>query len=310
MKISFVLAMSKNRVIGVKNRLPWRIPSDMSRFTKLTTGHPVIMGSKTFESFPQNYSPLPNRTNIVMTRDAGKQYPGAKTVSSLAEAIKAASESPGAEEIFIIGGGQVFSESIQLADTIYLTEVDTEIEGDAFFPELDPIRWEEYEEGRFEADAKNEYGGRFLTYTRTNKYPIVEPNNGRNDEYRADLTSILESGNCPFCPGGKTLKQQEILKKDDSWFLTKNYHPLAGTIHHFIVTPVRHVTFVEDILPEEWAKLSDLRRWLRTEYSMTGDAMYVRSGEPIVTGATVSHLHFHIIVPAEFIQVSFGKFKA
>lgn len=310
MTISFVVAMSRNRVIGVNNQLPWKIPTDMARFTRITTGHPVVMGSKTYESFPEKYRPLPNRTNIVMTRDASKKFPGAHAVTSLAEAIRLAAQQSGGEEIMLIGGGQVFEEALPLTHKIYLTEVDTEVEnGDAFFPELDELRWDVKDEGAFEADEKNQYGGRFLTYTRSNSYPIVEPANGRNEEYKAQLNGILESGQCPFCPGGETLRDQEILKQTDTWFVKENAHPLANTLFHFVFTPNRHVQDVGELTAKEWEGLMALRQELKEKYNFTGDAMYVRSGEPLVTGATVAHLHWHLIVPAGHVQVSFGRFS-
>lgn len=309
MKISFVLAMSKNRVIGVNNKLPWRVPTDMQRFTDLTTGHPVIMGSKTFESLPSSHRPLPDRTNIVLTRDSEKQFEGAHTVTSLAEAIRLATTMPGGEEIMVIGGGQIFREALPLTQTIYLTEIDTVVEnGDAFFPELDSIRWSVVEEGSFSADKKNQFGGTFYTYTRTGNMPIVEPGNGRNEEYRAQLQGILDSGICPFCPDGETLREQQILHENATWLIKENAHPLANALYHFVLWPKRHIESVDDLTVEEFTDLLEMRRWMKENYPATGDAMYARSGELKVTGATVAHLHWHSVVPAGLVTVNFGDY--
>src|SRR5690242_6914236 len=112
MKISLVVAMSENRVIGVDNHLPWHIPEDLKRFKKITSGHPIIMGRKTFESIGK---PLPNRTNIIISRNKDYRAEGTITCHSLADAIHWASQAPGNEEIFIIGGGEIFQQALPRA---------------------------------------------------------------------------------------------------------------------------------------------------------------------------------------------------
>lgn len=138
--ISLVVAMSENRVIGVENRLPWHIPEDLKRFKKITSGHPIVMGRKTFESIGR---PLPNRTNIVITRQKDYRVEGVVTVFSLEEALEWAGRSPGSDEIFVIGGGEIFSQILPRAGRIYLTEVEWPFEGDAFFPEFDEGAYKE-----------------------------------------------------------------------------------------------------------------------------------------------------------------------
>lgn len=140
MKISLVVAMSENRVIGVENRLPWNIPEDLKRFKKITSGHPILMGRKTFESIGR---PLPNRTNIVITRNKDYRAEGVATCFSLTDALAWAQKAPGAEEVFIIGGGEIFREALPLAHRIYLTEVKWPFDGDAFFPEFDETEYKE-----------------------------------------------------------------------------------------------------------------------------------------------------------------------
>lgn len=137
-KISIIAAISENRVIGNENKLLWHIPEDMKRFKKLTTGHAVIMGRKTYESIGK---PLPKRTNIIITRDEDYKTEGCLVVHSLAEAIRLAKELPAdakamaGKKIFIIGGGQIFEQAIKLADKLYLTTVEGEFAGDTFFPD-------------------------------------------------------------------------------------------------------------------------------------------------------------------------------
>lgn len=131
MTLSLIVAVSENGVIGRANRLPWRLPEDLQRFRRLTTGHPVIMGRKTFESIGK---PLPGRTSIVVSRT--ERFPGTITARSLDEALEEAARAPGADATFVIGGGEVYREALPLAARIHLTRVHARVDGDATFPEL------------------------------------------------------------------------------------------------------------------------------------------------------------------------------
>jgi len=125
---------ARTRALGKDNRLLWQIPEDLKRFKALTSGHPVVMGRKTWDSLPEKFRPLPNRTNIVVTRQDGFVAEGATVVHSLDEALAAAGS---ADEIFIIGGGELYAAALPQADRLYLTLVDDDTEGDAFFPAYD-----------------------------------------------------------------------------------------------------------------------------------------------------------------------------
>jgi dihydrofolate reductase len=132
-RISAIAAIAENRVIGKDNDLIWKLPKDHKRFVALTTGHPLVMGRKTHESIGR---PLPNRTNIVITRDLEYSRPGIIVVHSLQEALAKAKEFD-QEEIFINGGGQIYQEALPFTDRLYLTIVHTDAEGDTFFPEYE-----------------------------------------------------------------------------------------------------------------------------------------------------------------------------
>lgn len=133
-RISIIAALAENRAIGKDNALLFGLPEDLKRFKTLTTGHPVIMGRKTWESLPERFRPLPSRTNIVLTRDPNFEAPGATVAPSLSEAISIAERAPGKDELFIIGGAQIYAEAISIAERLYLTLVAETPEGDAFFP--------------------------------------------------------------------------------------------------------------------------------------------------------------------------------
>jgi dihydrofolate reductase len=135
-----IVAMSENRVIGVDNRLPWSIPEDLKRFKRITNGHPIVMGRKTYESIGRV---LPGRTNIVITRERLYRVEGGAVVHSLDEALEWARRSPGADEIFVIGGAEIFRLALPLAHRIYLTEVKWPFEGDTFFPDFDERQYRE-----------------------------------------------------------------------------------------------------------------------------------------------------------------------
>lgn len=134
-KISFIVACSENRVIGKDGKIPWHFSDDFRRFKARTIGHPIIMGRKTHESIGR---PLPGRTNIVVTRDPSREIQGCIVVASLTEALEKAIKLED-EEIFIVGGGQIYTEALPVADRLYLTLIHTIIDGDAFFPEYTDV---------------------------------------------------------------------------------------------------------------------------------------------------------------------------
>jgi dihydrofolate reductase len=137
-RISFVVAVSRNVVIGRDGGLPWHVSTDLRRFKAITMGKPVIMGRKTWESLPKK--PLPGRPNIVITRQKNYGAEGAIVVSDIPSALAAAGQ---VEEVCVIGGGEIFDMFLAQTDRIYLTEVDIEVDGDTFFPPIDPAQWTE-----------------------------------------------------------------------------------------------------------------------------------------------------------------------
>ena len=156
--IILIAAISKNNEIGKSNQLLWHLPDDFKRFKTLTTGHYIIMGRKTFESFPK---PLPNRTHIIITRQKNYAVENCIVVSSLEEAIKVC---PKNEDIYIIGGGEIYKQSIDFADKLEITLVDNDFEADTFFPEIDENKWKLDFEEFHPKDEKHLYDFTFLTY--------------------------------------------------------------------------------------------------------------------------------------------------
>ena len=155
--IKIIVATSKNRVIGNKNSLIWYLPADLKHFKSLTVGSAIIMGRKTYESIGK---PLPNRRSIIITRDENLQIKDCEVVNSLEEALLLCNN-----DCFIIGGGEIYKQSLSIADELYLTLIDEEFEGDTYFPEIDE-NWFESERQDFEPDNKNKYKYSFIKYER------------------------------------------------------------------------------------------------------------------------------------------------
>lgn len=157
--ISIIAAVAKNRAIGYKNKLLYWLPNDLKRFKKLTTGHTIIMGRKTFESLPKGA--LPNRRNVVLSRSE-KEFPGCEVFPSLKEALKHCQPD---ENVYIIGGASVYSQAMTVADRLCLTEIDdTPAEADAFFPPYDD--WNVAEREDHDVDEKHAYRYAFVDYVR------------------------------------------------------------------------------------------------------------------------------------------------
>jgi dihydrofolate reductase len=157
MVLSIIVAVSENNVIGKDNRLIWRLPADMKFFKEKTTGHVIITGRKNYESIPEKFRPLPERKNIVITRQKNYHAPGAIVVSSIENALQYVKENHNNEEIFIIGGADIYRQTISICDKIYLTRIHHSFEGDAFFSDLNEKDWAIVSEEDFTADDKNIY---------------------------------------------------------------------------------------------------------------------------------------------------------
>ena len=158
--ISIIVAVAKNGVIGDKNSLLWHLREDMIHFRTITSGHPVVMGRKTYDSIGR---PLPKRTNVVITRDTNLTIEGCTMAHSLEEAVALFDKS---EEVFIIGGARIYRQALPLADRIYLTVIDKEYEGDTSFPEIDYSQWREYSREEFARGEEFEHPFSFITLER------------------------------------------------------------------------------------------------------------------------------------------------
>ncbi len=157
-EIALIAAMANHRVIGMHNQMPWHLPADLKHFKAITLGKPIIMGRKTFESLGRA---LPGRDNLVVSRQTDYDAPGATVYANLENALSDVKHVP---EIMVIGGAQLFEQALPLADRLYLTFIDLEVEGDTFFPEWDSAQWREVSREAHAADAHNPYAYTFITF--------------------------------------------------------------------------------------------------------------------------------------------------
>lgn len=161
MSVSLIVAASENDVIGRDGDMPWRLSADLVRFKRLTMGNTIVMGRKTYESIGRL---LPGRQTVIVTRQADYAVEGAIVVADIADAIKTPSAGG---ELFVVGGGEIYAQALDLAERIYFTRVHAVIEdGDAFFPQLDPLQWERTEATEVPADEKNDYATTFEIWRR------------------------------------------------------------------------------------------------------------------------------------------------
>lgn len=166
MRLAMIAAQSRNRVIGINNKLPWYLPEDLKYFKRVTLGKPIVMGRKTFESIGR---PLPGRTNIVITRNLDWEHPGVRVVHDLKEGLELAESLAlidGVDEAVVIGGAEIYALCLPQAERLYLTQVHAEVDGDAFFPALESAEWHEVAREDFAADGPNPYDYSFVVLDR------------------------------------------------------------------------------------------------------------------------------------------------
>ena len=161
--LHIIVAVAKNQAIGKDNQLLWHLPDDFRRFKRLTSGHKIIMGRKTFESLPESFRPLPRRQNIVVSLSQ-QAFLGSVAAHSLEDAFSQADS-----EVMVIGGADIYRQALPLVDRVYATEIDTHAEdGDTFFPEVSSDEWYVSEQQDFLADERNRFAYSFVTYLRHN----------------------------------------------------------------------------------------------------------------------------------------------
>lgn len=162
MKISLIVAMASNRVIGINNQLPWHLSADLKRFRQITMGSPILMGRKTYESIGR---PLPGRTNVIISRDPAYKQEGCLVFNDIETAIESCGQK--FQEIFVIGGSELYESMLPMADTLYVTLINKEFSGDAFFPDIDARHWVEVSREDIDDDPDARFSYSFIKYEKS-----------------------------------------------------------------------------------------------------------------------------------------------
>ncbi|MFH1611860.1 MAG: dihydrofolate reductase [bacterium] len=296
LRISIIVAVDKNGLIGANNRIPWKLKADLARFALLTKYRTVIVGRKTYESILQHIrQPLPNRHTIVITRNSKYTVPDTCEVATSLE--KAFDKSPKDEEIFIIGGAEIYKLALPYATKIYLTQVSTEEQGDTHFPlgDINDDNWQLiYSDFHF-ADQNNEYHYKFKTFERKSS-SFVNLNNTRHEDQKKIMEKIQQEEFCPFCPEHCEKSQlTPIIKQGKYWHIRSNKWPYKNTKLHLLLLHNKHAEKLADITHEAAQELFELLQWIEKEHQLQGGAIGLRFGDIRINGATVNHLHAHII---------------
>ncbi len=305
MIVSIIFAMNAARIIGNNGELPWRLKSDLKRFKELTTGHPVIMGRKTFRSIGK---PLPNRQNIIITSNARSlrcddTFRDCMFVSSLQDALDLI---PDNQEVFIIGGAEIYEQALPIADRMYFTQVAGDFEGDVKFPLFNMNDWATAHDELVTTD-EHPYAfsimqrvarGKSLLASLHNDKELVNPTFARGrGGYDKTLAEIINSGVCPFCPDHFLWHPWPILHRVGSWFITRIGWSYKNAEHHFLIIGDRHIIDDTQMTIRDEICIRQLTKWAVQTFDLKGRGRISRSGDTNHTGATVQHLHFHLIQP-------------
>lgn len=299
MKLAVIAAVAENGVIGRDGDLPWHLLADLKRFKELTIGHTVIVGRKTFESIVRRLGhPLRGRRTIVVTRqmdyiaDACDSRP---VVHSLDMAIKLCEGVAG--RAFVIGGAELYREAIPRADLLYITRVYANPDGDVRMPSIEKAQWRCVRFERHDRDAKNEFDYSFEEYERIQTTSFVELGNARHDEQRELMERIAASGECPFCAGSRWNKElRPVICSGEFWDVRENRWPYENARVHLLFILKTHAEDLRDLPAGAAEELLTLCTELETTYALVNGALCMRFGDTSKNGATVRHLHAHLIV--------------
>jgi len=299
MNISIIAAVAKNRAIGINNKLLWHLPDDMKHFKDTTLGYPIIMGRKTYESIGHS---LPGRKNIIVTKKKNYQAKDCIVVHSFEDSLKC---SDSTKEVFVIGGGEIYKQALSYANKLYLTIVDDKPKADTFFPKINKSKWSLVESEFHNKDKRHKYSFTYKVYKIKNKtlQKTVDIRYAKSKGYKKILSEIEKEGVCPFCPEYFKWHRKPILKQVGGWIITKNFKPYKNAKYHFLIINSVHKEQFKELSPNDWRAINALVNWVIKKYKIKGGALALRFGDTTYTGATVCHLHAHLIVP----EVKSGK---
>lgn len=296
--LAIVAAVAENGVIGREGGMPFNLRDDLKRFKEITFGRVVVQGRQTLCSIiKRNHKPLPGRTNLVLTRDRKNlKVDGVTAVDDFGEVILMSKRQP----VFVIGGAQIYNLAFPVANRLYLTRVHAAVEGDTFFskhPRWNPDEWDLESRENHPADERNELPFTWEVYTRKPDRYIYMPNIRTVSQMEA-MQEIREAGVCPFCPEHR---RRWHLKDDiwvgNHWVVSENMWPYRWTQdggRHLMVFLKDHAENASQMRSAAWEELGTIAREMETRFQIPGSGIFMRSGDPAWTGATVRHIHAHI----------------
>lgn len=298
--ITLIAARSRNSVIGVDGHLPWHLSEDLKRFKILTTNGTVIMGRKTFDSIG---SALPDRQNIVLTRNAEFETAGVETAATLEDALLMSNS----DNIFIIGGSEVYDEAIRhgVADRLMITLVDVYIDTDrhqdiAYFPKIDPEVWKVEYTQRLRDDLTDTNFAivEYLRRSQDGEYtPLVYLPASRFDDQTEKMEQILQDGLCPFCPEWLDwYHDSSVVFETRYWVVTPNDNPYSGALIDLLLIPKEHVMSFELLTYESQKDFGVVIAKIINQYNLDFGALGMRFGQMWHTGGSVAHLHAQLKV--------------
>jgi dihydrofolate reductase len=301
--LNIIAAVADNGVIGRNQGIPWWLSDDMRWFKDRTGIQPVAMGRKTFNSIPPRFRPLPGRENIILTRDKWNGISESDNVT-IEHDFEPVIQHAKFEDIWIIGGSEIYALALPHADELYLTRVHAQVEGDTFFPKWDECEWKLVWAQDNLADEKNEFNFSWEVYRRNHPHrrtdhPYIEMENCRTDHQKRIMQEILEAGHCPFCPENFTRwHKPRILREGEHWIVSYNQWPYTNASVHLLLVLKTHATDMASVPTGAGEEYFEHLKWAEKEFGITGGAQWNRFGDPMVTGATVRHLHGQLVEPS------------
>lgn len=298
--ITIIAARSRNGVIGVDGQLPWHISEDLRRFKQLTLGGTVIMGRKTYDSIGKA---LPNRQNIVLTRNGEFEAIGVEIASTLEDALRISSST----NIFIIGGSEIYAMAIKsgVVERLIVTLVDVYIDTDrhqdiAHFPKIDPIDWRVEYAQRLRDDL-TDTNFAIVEYLRRSQHeeytPLVYLPASRFEDQTEKMEQILQDGLCPFCPEWLDwYHDSPIVFETQHWVVTPNDNPYSGTVLDLLLIPKEHVTSFDQLSYAAQEEFGVVIAKIITDNELDFGALGMRFGQMWHTGGSVAHLHAQLKV--------------
>lgn len=293
--ITIIAAVSEDGFIGKDGDIPWHLPSDMREFKETTVGHTVVMGRKTWESIPDKFRPLPERRNIVLSRQATFEAPGAEVRSCVENVLTLAEDA--SEKIFIMGGEEVYRQFLPFAERAIITRVQTEVgDGDARFPGFPDDKWNLVAHKEVEVTEEDEHPFNIDVYSPN--LPYIELANVRTPEQLRTMRQIRERDHCPFCRENLPLYHHKpITWEGEFWILTDNQWPYPGKNVHKLVILKEHAKNVSELPDGAGDELVRIIEKVQKEEEVNGGGLGWRFGNPLLSGASVKHLHAQIISP-------------